>query len=575
MKNKIKKIITTAVVSAVSLTAIGCGTNESKLAKNIDKSMEDFVSSINNLDYVETASATAPSGKIGKIVETAATADISLKIKTDGNRIQFLNNNISEAEIENTITIPSERTDNFSLFVLTTTPYVSFSSDDNNSVNVKFSTNHIQETSDEIESKINSLIIKRSILMIYVNEIYNGNVNISSENKQAINAYVNVIKENTSFLNGNRGMVKNQLNLASNLVTSETNDNLINYYLIKSSEALETRSNKLDSTISAIDSIIKIIEDNLTTTSTYYQTNLSGTYNNLITKIDTSVNTDAEITENSTNQEIANKIACTLDFCSNKETQENKNITQNQTNSSNANIAETTLNNNINSLNKTTTLTNRQNNRNLLDTQNNTTNQSHNTQNNRRLRNKINTNNANTLQDTRINTNAESQNNIANNNTTINSTEHNNNTNNIELNNPNFENHNSLQNQSNISNESEINRRNTRNRARRIPNSVRKRANNSANTNINSSALDIADNQNTFINNQNELNNQRFTQNQMQNNRTRNLAMQNDDKTYRANRTQNEQNTEEYTKSTTATNDSNNIRASRVPYRASSTSFQA
>ena len=366
MNKKVKKIITTAVISAMSLTVIGCGTNNNKLAKNINKSMDDFVSSINKLDYVETTSAKAPTNnQIGKIVETStSTTDNNMQIKTNGNHIQFLNNNISEAEIENTIKIPSERTDNFNLFVLSSTPYVSLSSDNNNSfnINVKFSTNQIEETSDEIENKINSLIIKRSILMIYVNEIYNGNVTLSNENKLAINAYVNVIKENTSYLNGNRGIVKNQLKLASDLASNETNDNLINYYIIKSGEALETRASKLDSTISAIDSIINIIESNLSTTSNYYQTKLSGTYNNLISKTSNITPID-QINETSSNEDIANKIACVLDFCNTKnETSSNEQVStiQNRTTSNQQN-----LNNN-----STKTISNENQTQNTLNNQN-------------------------------------------------------------------------------------------------------------------------------------------------------------------------------------------------------------
>ena len=147
------------------------------------------------------------------------------------------------------------------------------STSDNNAVlnmQLNFSTNKIAETSDEINSKINKLIINRSILMIYVNEIYNNRVNLSDENRTAINAYVNIIKENASFLNGNRGMVRNQLTLANDLMVNNSNNNLVNYYMIKSGETLENRSSKIDSTISAIESIINIIEENLDPSSIYY-----------------------------------------------------------------------------------------------------------------------------------------------------------------------------------------------------------------------------------------------------------------------------------------------------------------
>lgn len=317
MKGKIKKVIGATLLSAMSVTAIGCSANENKLAKNIDKSMAEFVSSINNLDYVETGRPT--NQKVGKIVETNSTAygANTHQITTRGNQVMFLNDNISEAEVENTITKPTERTDENKLFILSETPFISLTSNDNStslSLNVKFSTDKIENTSTEIDEKINTLILKRSILMIYVNEIYNNNVNLSEEDKKAINAYVNVIKENTSFLNGNRGMVKNQLKLASDLVENNSNENLVNYYIIKSGEALETRASKLDSSISAIDSIINIIEANLAETSTYYNTKLSTTYTNIISNIRTSENTVLELDGNSSNKQVADSISNSLDF---------------------------------------------------------------------------------------------------------------------------------------------------------------------------------------------------------------------------------------------------------------------
>ena len=65
-----------------------------------------------------------------------------------------------------------------------------------------------------------------------------------------------LIKENASFLNGNRGMVKNQLGMASNLINKQSEDNIVNYYIIKSGEALEIRSNKIESIAEIDDSIL-------------------------------------------------------------------------------------------------------------------------------------------------------------------------------------------------------------------------------------------------------------------------------------------------------------------------------
>lgn len=372
MKNKIKKILTASIVSAVSITAIGCASNNNKLAKNIDNSMANFVTSINNLDYVETGKNSS-NEKIGKIVETSSRISDDDKYVTKTNSdspVRYLNKNSNYSNIESTITRPEERSDNFKLFVLSDSPYITLTSSDNKAnlnINLKFSTEKIEATSTEIQEKINKLILKRSILMIYVNEIYNGNVNLSEENKVAIGAYVNVIKENTSYLNGNRGMVKNQLKLAKNLAESESNNNLVNYYMIKSGEALETRLSKLESSISAIDSIIDIIENNLTSNSSYYQTNLSNTYDNFLSNLSSKSYTDEQ---NSSNIEIAKNIAETLEFANfDTKTYENCKICENKNSEHLANRllkkAETGLeeeNQNQNNSNLTATINNKTNN---------------------------------------------------------------------------------------------------------------------------------------------------------------------------------------------------------------------
>ena len=54
MKNKIKKIVTTTVVSALSLSAIGVGTSHKLAAHDADK----YISNINALEHIETPSAT-------------------------------------------------------------------------------------------------------------------------------------------------------------------------------------------------------------------------------------------------------------------------------------------------------------------------------------------------------------------------------------------------------------------------------------------------------------------------------------------------------------------------------------
>lgn len=360
MNKKFKKAITTAILSVTATTALGCTTTNTKIAQKINKGVNDFVSSINKLDYVETNNTSNKS--LGKIVSAV-------------NDSQVFNAVTSGTNIENTITKPENRSDNFKLYTLSSTPFITLTSDNNNvNLSIEFSTEKIENTSDEISEKINKLILKRAILMVYVNEIYSGNVNLSDENRQAINAYVNVIKENASFLNGNRGMVKNQLNMASNLINSQSNDHIVNYYIIKSGEALEIRSNKIDSTISAIDSIISILETNLSPSSCYYQNNLTSSYESMLSSLNNSTtsNNNAQLAKDiaesinmlNTNTSSASKantnsIPSTQSNTNNVQTINNTRTTNNNLNSNN-NVS----NNTISQRTRTNTITNSNNQRN-------------------------------------------------------------------------------------------------------------------------------------------------------------------------------------------------------------------
>lgn len=365
MKEKIKKIMITTLCSMTAGTAIGCANGNTKIAQKINNGVNDFVSSINKLDYVDTNNT---SSSIGKIVSAY-------------NETTMFNALAKNTNIENTITKPSERSDNFKLYVLSTTPYISLTSNDNEiNLSMQFSTEKIETTSEDISEKINKLILKRAILMIYVNEIYSGNVTLTEENKKAINAYVNVIKENASFLNGNRGMVKNQLGLASNLLESETNNNIVNYYIIKSGEALEIRSNKIDSTISAIKSIINILEQNLTESSCYYQNNLTSTYENMLSNLTSS-------TISNENTQLAKSIAESINMIDTT----NSSSTQNSINNQNTINTNQTTNNITTKEKQNNYINNKSSNNNLMTLEEKTQNRN----NNSKIQTNINQNNNN------------------------------------------------------------------------------------------------------------------------------------------------------------------------------------
>lgn len=431
MKNKIKKIITTTVISAVSLTAIGCATNN-KIACG-SENCKNMVARSTDLEILDNASAKAPTParNIGKIVETS-TNENGINIYNTKNGLTYLNENISETDLENSLINKNEK---FNLFILSSTPYISLTSDDTNSLNLNIKLSKVQtiETSREANNQNNTYNLKRSILMIYVNELSSGNITLSNENKTLINTHLETIKNNEN-----------------------------NY-------ELKTR---------AIDSIINILESNLRPTSKYYNSNLSENYNTLITKFNNVQDID-KITEQSTNEQIANKIACTLNFC----------------------------NLNINDIIEQKT-------------------------NNTQLQRSSTINSLNNSQNTQI----QAQNNQS-------STQE-------------FQNNNTYNNQNSINSNN--------GRYRRIPSSVRQRRMNNQNNTINSSSLDIKQEEHRMNStNQNQLN----TNQNLNNSRS---IMENS-KTMRAERTPENLSNEEYSASSTYTNEP---RATRVPYSSSSNNFQ-
>lgn len=433
MKNKLTKIITATMISAMSLSALGVSANKNSLSNNQDKTIQNHL----NYKTIETASAKAPNKNIGKIVETSTNNEISYQ--TSGRPIQFLNNDISEAEIENKLTLP-ENIEKLNLFILTTTPYINFSNtDDQMQITVKFNNKdtEIKDTqtanqmimlNSEQQEKLNTYNLKRSILMIYANELYNNNVNLSNQTKTQINNYLSTL----------------------------SNEN----------QDAKYDATKLDEKISAIESITNIIERNLNNNSMFYGRHLNTKYNSFIENASSEIDT---ITETSTNQEIANKIVCVLNNkCKN-------NITTLENRDKNTNIS-------------TTNSSEKQNdNNNFIQTQN------------------------------------RNQNPYQNN-----------------LNNQNSQNNN----------------------YRRFPNSVRNRRRFTQNNNINSSALDITETQNTNLsNNDNNNNYLRGTDYMRQNS-----------KTMRADRTNENTSQEKYTNTDRPTSEFN--KATRVPYQATTNTFQ-
>lgn len=308
MKKSIKYSILTLLTFSIT-TLCGC-TNQSKtLAKNLDNAITNLVYSATNLDFANASNLSSflfedneqiqedNNLNINQIYDNQNEYDIAEyqniftnKNSSPTNNFQIKNANYCDncvnldAKQQNETIFNNSKRSGFPGFrhKFTKTPQTINSqknqyntqnltiqeevvTDTNNNEKstiqlVSFSTDKLNENNQTVQSLISEIINKRSNLLLYINDLYKGNISISTSNIDAVNAYINIIKDNTSYFNQHRGIITNQLEQAKQTMNSDENSSLINAYIIRSNEALSTRIVKLESSIEAIDSITLIIK---------------------------------------------------------------------------------------------------------------------------------------------------------------------------------------------------------------------------------------------------------------------------------------------------------------------------
>ena len=135
-----------------------------------------------------------------------------------------------------------------------------------NPVNLPSTYTSLTESSQRIVDLINNLVNLRTSLMLYISDLYNGTVELSNEDYNAIMSYINIIKEATAYLKSNNGIVTNHLNEATAYLNGDSSASVANSHIIRAIEALNTRSAKLESAIVSAYNIALIIQNSLKTT---------------------------------------------------------------------------------------------------------------------------------------------------------------------------------------------------------------------------------------------------------------------------------------------------------------------
>lgn len=302
-----KKIIRFTMFSLLSLSLIiftGCNSADKTLAKNLDNTVTNLVYSITNLDFADTADLNLLSTNTNNVTDNKENENITenqiCNNSKNANCCENCNNSdsLSQFQVKNQNYNMNENMSGYPGFnkefcdkPISKAKYNTYcygnnktnsvvsnqtnTADDMQEKNetkalVSFSTEQISENNQTLQSLISKLINKRSNLLLYINDLYKGNITIASTNKNAVNAYMNILKDNTSYLNQHRGLVTNQIDQAKELYNSDNSSSLINAYIIRTNEAIATRIAKLESSISAMDSILDIMKGSQNSNSKSY-----------------------------------------------------------------------------------------------------------------------------------------------------------------------------------------------------------------------------------------------------------------------------------------------------------------
>ena len=267
MKNKIKKILTTSLISAVTLTTISA-TGNSQIARQKLAETKAFTNqnSIVNETKNDVFSTNQSRHQVGKIVETSTISNDNLNTYTRSNGANYLANKPDTIE-DNLISNSNNQT---SLFVLSETPFITFSSDDNSSrfnMFIKFTrgenlkpadtTNANNQTNTNISNETNAtqntsneLNYKRAILSIYTSELYNGNINLSETAKTELENQLNNSTDTLTNINSVISILENNLSSSSPYYGKNLNNLSLQTISSSSSSAYKDVADKIVKTFS-------------------------------------------------------------------------------------------------------------------------------------------------------------------------------------------------------------------------------------------------------------------------------------------------------------------------------------
>ena len=232
--------------------------NANSSANNNDKNtvtsnIKDDISANNN----STGNSANYNTSTGDYTNSNTSTDNNDAVDTADNR----NNDTTK---NNTIGINSENiTDGDANKILNQTGITTGGTDIDTSTSTNSIYSDLATSSARISELIADLVKVRTVIMLYISDLYNGSITLSQDEINAINSYANIIKESTAYLKSNQGTVKNHLNEATNFGNTDAYASLANSHIIRATEVLNTRGAKIESAVVATMNIIDILKTNV------------------------------------------------------------------------------------------------------------------------------------------------------------------------------------------------------------------------------------------------------------------------------------------------------------------------
>lgn len=232
-----------------STTNNGAKNNNNTVTSNIT----DDISANNN----STGNRANYNTSTGNHTNSNTNTDTNDAVDTADNR----NNDTTK---NNTIGINSENiTDGDANKILNQTGITTGGNDIDTSTSTNSIYSDLATSSARISELIADLVKVRTVIMLYISDLYNGSITLSQDEINAINSYANIIKESTAYLKSNQGTVKNHLNEATNFGNTDAYASLANSHIIRATEVLNTRGAKIESAVVATMNIIDILKTNV------------------------------------------------------------------------------------------------------------------------------------------------------------------------------------------------------------------------------------------------------------------------------------------------------------------------